>query len=155
MWTYALCNFFWYLAWTYCCEDSPSKLLLQKTLRFWHIDSWASSRFKEKKKKKLATHEIMIQLEKCHSCVPSPNPRKKRNAPICESSQNSRTLYLQRWDVIVWDELKARHVGAKTFVTTGVCRAGDGRHSAAPEVSLWKKKEVPLFHAILVWMSNH
>lgn len=51
-------------------------------------------------------------------------------------SQNSHTLYLQRWDVIVWDELKARHVGAKTFITTGVRRAGDGCHSAAPEVSL-------------------
>lgn len=46
------------------------------------------------------------------------------------------TLYLQGWDVIVWDKIKARHKRAKTFRTAWVCRAGDSRHGSAPEVSI-------------------
>lgn len=48
----------------------------------------------------------------------------------------SGTLYLQRWDVIVRDNLKAGHVGAEAFIAAGVGGAGDGSHGAAPEVSI-------------------
>lgn len=48
----------------------------------------------------------------------------------------SHTLYLQRWNIIVRDQVKARHVGAKTFKTAWVCRAGDSCHGPAPEVSI-------------------
>lgn len=37
----------------------------------------------------------------------------------------SHALYLQRWNVIVRDQVKAGHVRAKTFITAWVCRAGD------------------------------
>lgn len=46
------------------------------------------------------------------------------------------TLYLQGWDVIVRDKIKAGHKWAKTFITAWVCRAGDSRHGSAPEVSI-------------------
>lgn len=48
----------------------------------------------------------------------------------------SHTRYLQRWNVIVWDQVKAGHVGAKTFITAWVCRAGNSCHGPAPEVSI-------------------
>lgn len=48
----------------------------------------------------------------------------------------SHALYLQRWDIIVRDQFKARHVGAKTFKTAWVRRAGDSCHGPAPEVSI-------------------
>lgn len=46
------------------------------------------------------------------------------------------TLYLQRGDVIVRNEVKAGHKGAKTFITARVCRAGDSRQGSAPEISI-------------------
>lgn len=48
----------------------------------------------------------------------------------------SQKLYLECRDVVVWDKLKAWHVGTETFVTTGVRGAGDGCHGASPEISL-------------------
>ena len=55
-------------------------------------------------------------------------------------SKISQNPYLQCRDVIVWDKLEAWHEGAETFVTAGVCGAGDGCHGAAPEVSLWSAR---------------
>lgn len=48
----------------------------------------------------------------------------------------SHTLYLQRWNIIERDQVKARHVGAETFIAAWVCGAGDGCHGPAPEVSI-------------------